>query len=335
MRLPEAPATDEAAPAASGSGHGSPFDSTASVSGSRWPTSGTSGTGATGGTDAVSGYAVTGTGTGSTAEPAEPETADEEHNAEAAPQPAEESGAAWASAGSSSGWNWGSQSSGGGTDQDQAAEAETETESAATSESAEPATAEMDEAAAPTASADVETAVEVADTGPTETGIIEETIYQTPESAFVSTAPAETPTEEPAEEPAPVAVVSDDEETGTVETAGSMATAPSSGTSAELDRANQLLDELRSLLPQLASTGQMSAGSDIVGTLRSATASEEQRASFEDLRSAVNAAQQRPRDIDTMLDISNRLDMIAALEDAYQKLSSTVEAVVSQLSDEE
>jgi hypothetical protein len=342
MRLPEAPAADEAAPAASGSGKGSPFDSTASVSGSRWPSSTASG----GNSDAVSGYAVSGSGT--TAEPAAPETADEEENAESAPAPAEESGPAWASAGSSSGWNWGSQGSGGDTDQDQSVQ----TETAATDESVESdaattgqattadqetasndtVTAEFDEA--PAATSDSATAVEVADIGPTETGVIEETVYQTAEPAVVATASEMPSSQEPAEEPQSADSAAADEQTGAFPaTSGSAAAAPLV-TSANLDRANHILDELRGLLPQLASAGQPSAGSDIAETLENATASDAQRASFEELRTAVSAAQQRPRDIDTMLDISNRLDVIASLEDAYQELSSAVEAVLSQLSDE-
>jgi hypothetical protein len=99
-----------------------------------------------------------------------------------------------------------------------------------------------------------------------------------------------------------------------------------------LARANDLLDELRDLLPSLAITSTSKADfGTVVDDLAAARQAAADDGTFESLRSAVANAQQRPRDIDTMLDISGRLDAVAALQSAYDRLSAAVDLVLEQL----
>jgi hypothetical protein len=55
----------------------------------------------------------------------------------------------------------------------------------------------------------------------------------------------------------------------------------------------------------------------------------EEVARFAELRAAVDAGSERPRDIDTMLDLSGRLDTIKDLHNAFTRLSEAIDGAGS------
>lgn len=106
---------------------------------------------------------------------------------------------------------------------------------------------------------------------------------------------------------------------------------PSESTGTNIARATALLDELRLLLPVLAtsSTGGTNIGESITGDLESAlasakTATEDRQA----LRGALNEARDNPRDIQTILALSAQVDAAIALLDEHERLIATVEQAV-------
>lgn len=118
------------------------------------------------------------------------------------------------------------------------------------------------------------------------------------------------------------------------------------------DRAEQLIDELRGLLPTLALSGSTaSGGSDsgaganvaagsVAGTgtgpnlqpvIDELTAARPQAGSFDDLRTALEKARTNPRDVDTMLDLVGRVDDLIALLDSQDRLNDAAGHAIDQL----
>jgi hypothetical protein len=112
--------------------------------------------------------------------------------------------------------------------------------------------------------------------------------------------------------------------------AESDATAPS----AAQERANQLLDELRALLPALAGSGNAvsESSTDVAESLMALLAERgAETEKFQSLRAAVATAQARPRDIDIMLDLVARADTIAAVLIAHDRYVAGIEDAVARL----
>lgn len=355
MRLPEAPAVESNA-----STNRSPFESTSSISGSRWPAEKPGQEAATG---AASGYAVGGAGD-QPANADEPAAAGEVDAAAESPTSTEtepvadaaaETPSVWPPLGRTSTWDDSWRSSAESTESAESAEsAAPETVSEAAEEPAAEAAAAPEAAAddvAPTPDTEMaeeaETELEMVGAEPAadeavaavepvaeeeEVAVVSETVVdsETEAEALVETAEPAEPveleesvaleepdvpeeTEVPEQQPAPAAIAVGAETTGGV------------------DRAYALLDELRSLLPGLAggaaSQVDISAVADELATARS----DDEAGEFTALRRAIDSARERPRDIDTMLDVSGRLDAITALHDAYERLAATVDTAVAKL----
>lgn len=141
-----------------------------------------------------------------------------------------------------------------------------------------------------------------------------------------ATAEAVTPQQEAGAAPDGADVVVD-------ETATEVVAEPEAGTAlAELapstmpvDRANELLDELRGVIAGLsASPAPVEAPPVATRSYDDVKPSAEEIARFTELRTAVETASAKPRDIDSMLDISGRLDAIKELHDAFNRLNDAV-----------
>lgn len=97
------------------------------------------------------------------------------------------------------------------------------------------------------------------------------------------------------------------------------------------DRAVTLLDELRSLLPELVSepAGDLRAvANDLDATHHEASAVYDDLSA---LRDAATAARDRPRDIDALVDVAARADVVLALADAYDRLNDAAARAISEL----
>ena len=158
-------------------------------------------------------------------------------------------------------------------------------------------------------------------------------------------APAETESEiqEPdapaaaAEEPEdarPLPAAAEEAEQPATEPAAAITAEEPVDTSTSHERANQLLDELRALLPSLG--GVESASSDVSNAVAGAlealladSGSESER--FQSLRAAVATAQARPRDVDIMLDLVARADTIAAVLAAHDRYVAGITDAVAKL----
>jgi hypothetical protein len=133
-------------------------------------------------------------------------------------------------------------------------------------------------------------------------------------------APAEEPAEPAAEEvEEPVAAEAVDVTES--EVAEPAAVSPS------VERANELLDELRVVIVGLSNTA--APAGEAGPSLADVKPTAEEISQFAVLRAVVDAASERPRDIDTMLDLSSRLDDIKALHDAFTRLAEAVSATDS------
>lgn len=113
---------------------------------------------------------------------------------------------------------------------------------------------------------------------------------------------------------------------------------PGSGAADEdpLDRARRLVEELRTLIPpprpyqagqEVAPPAATAHGEGLRDELESARSTSD----FGDLRSALESARERPRDVDTMLEMVGRIDtMLEALDDR-DRLASAVDRAIGQL----
>lgn len=100
-----------------------------------------------------------------------------------------------------------------------------------------------------------------------------------------------------------------------------------------LDRARRLIEELRTLIPppRLYQEETPQAVSVPVEGLRDELESARSRSDFRDLRSALESARERPRDVDTMLEMVGQIDtMVEALDDR-DRLATAVERAIARL----
>lgn len=103
-----------------------------------------------------------------------------------------------------------------------------------------------------------------------------------------------------------------------------------------LDRANDLLDELRGIMTSLAArpTGASSTIDIAAAVSELTTARDEASGSvdrFADLRSALAEVRSRPREIDSVLALAGHAATIAALQDAYDRYASAVDRALAGL----
>ena len=100
-----------------------------------------------------------------------------------------------------------------------------------------------------------------------------------------------------------------------------------------LDRARRLVEELRTLIPPPRPYGKhdpQAASAPLAG-LRDELESARSTSDFGDLRSALESARERPRDVDTMLAMVNRIDtMLEALDDR-DRLASAIDRAIALL----
>jgi hypothetical protein len=121
---------------------------------------------------------------------------------------------------------------------------------------------------------------------------------------------------------------------------GEPATESGSGSSEEdpLDRARRLIEELRTLIPtphlyqeKIRQTFSAPAPGPATAELQSELESARSTSDFTDLRSALESARARPRDVDTMLELVGRIDrMLDALDDR-DRLAAAVDRALDQL----
>jgi hypothetical protein len=108
------------------------------------------------------------------------------------------------------------------------------------------------------------------------------------------------------------------------------ATAPTAAR--PVDQALALLDQLRALLPAAiaeSSAPTAAPNPDLADALASALAADDEDLSA--LREAMERARERPKDIDTVLDLAGRVDAVIALLDAHDRLRAAAESTVAQL----
>jgi len=127
--------------------------------------------------------------------------------------------------------------------------------------------------------------------------------------------------------------LTDDQETDEM-TASSAERGVGAGQSDTLERANGLLDELRDLLPQIAASATpVGAVIDPVA-LRDQVATARGDRSVDDfaaLREMIADAVSRPRDIDALLRLSQRVDDIAALLEERDRLEAAFNDLITRL----
>lgn len=100
-----------------------------------------------------------------------------------------------------------------------------------------------------------------------------------------------------------------------------------------LAEAEDLLDRLRALLPSLTSSPSDESSVDTSGIADQLQQAIDQNAKpeFDDLRGVLEAAQARPRDVDTMLNLVAKIDPMLALLHAHGNLLNTMSTTVTQL----
>jgi hypothetical protein len=206
---------------------------------------------------------------------------------------------------------------------------EAPTEAAASTDEAVQAVAAAEETQATGTEIGTESIVEggVAEAEAEEVAVADEVERVTaPADLALDAEPAEEPAiEETAEAEAP-AVESPEQQPGPSDLPATAAVAGG------IDRAYALIDELRGVVAGLAGgAGESVDAASLADQLAAARTSGADGNTFADLRTAIDSARERPRDIDTMLDVSGRLDVIASLHDAYEHLGSAVDRAVEQL----
>ena len=137
-----------------------------------------------------------------------------------------------------------------------------------------------------------------------------------------------------AESAAGTATDSQESSVASQEADSSSGTAAAAPIIATQERAIQLLDELRGLIPSL--TGETGADEGASGDLATELATlleirDADAERFQSLRAAVATAQARPRDVDIMLDLVARADVMAAMIAAHDRYASGIESAVAKL----
>ena len=100
----------------------------------------------------------------------------------------------------------------------------------------------------------------------------------------------------------------------------------------QVARAIALIDELRALLPTLATAPPVDLTA-VAADLEAALTADAGQGPVDlaDLRAAMLAARDRPRDIDTVLDLVGRVDAVLAFLDAHDRLTAAAERAVAAL----
>ncbi|MGC4190018.1 MAG: zinc ribbon domain-containing protein [Thermomicrobiales bacterium] len=94
-------------------------------------------------------------------------------------------------------------------------------------------------------------------------------------------------------------------------------------------RAASLLDELRSLLPQLATAGSETAGINPEAVLAPLQGVRGERAAYDALRTAATQADANPRDLYAMMDLGRHTGEILALLDERNRLLAAIDAALA------
>lgn len=100
-----------------------------------------------------------------------------------------------------------------------------------------------------------------------------------------------------------------------------------------LDHARRLIDELQTLIPppRPYRDDAQAALDAPLEELRDSLSSARSSSDFDELRTVLESARERPRDIDTMLEMVSRIDtMLAALDDR-DRLASAIDRAIDQL----
>jgi hypothetical protein len=100
-----------------------------------------------------------------------------------------------------------------------------------------------------------------------------------------------------------------------------------------LQRAEELLDQLRALLPQLAARGTVVVDPEAVAAGLEAAREElaMKRATFDTLGEVAERARAHPRDLDVMLDLVARAEDIIALKAAYTRALAAIDDALAAL----
>lgn len=105
------------------------------------------------------------------------------------------------------------------------------------------------------------------------------------------------------------------------------------GVGEPLKRAEELLDELRALLPQLAARGAVAVDPEVVAAGLEAAREDlaMKRATFDALGEVAERARSHPRDLDVMLDLVARAADIIELKAAYTRALAAIDDVLAAL----
>jgi hypothetical protein len=136
-----------------------------------------------------------------------------------------------------------------------------------------------------------------------------------------------------------------DEETGTAEATPEPVTQSAAATSKEVGedgekedtvaKAERLIGELRAIIPSLARprppVGARSQAGPKPGEIADELESAARVGNFDDLRDTLLAARNNPRDIDSMMSLSGKVDRLLELFDDRNNLAKTAESVASRL----
>jgi hypothetical protein len=106
-----------------------------------------------------------------------------------------------------------------------------------------------------------------------------------------------------------------------------------SETAEPVKRAEELLDQLRALLPQIAARGAVAVDPEVVAAGLEAAREELaiKRAKFDTLGEVAERARTHPRDLDVMLDLVARAGDILELKDAYTRALAAIDDALAAL----
>ena len=164
---------------------------------------------------------------------------------------------------------------------------------------------------------------------PVDPGIppIQETVALTAPEAVVEAAPAAAwPAADPVAPERPEAVVI--ETPAAVTVAAVAATVPFDADGDPRARAAELLQELRDLLPRLANPNGLDPA-QLADILEAGVAADRTR--WAGLRAVMERARDNPRDVETVLLLSQQVDEVLALVDRHEELTAAVQRAVVQL----
>ncbi len=105
------------------------------------------------------------------------------------------------------------------------------------------------------------------------------------------------------------------------------------GAGEPLKRAEELLDQLRALLPQLAARREVTVDPEVVAAGLEAAREElaMKRATFDTLGEVAERARSHPRDLDVMLDLVARAGDIIELKAAYTRALAAIDDALAEL----